>query len=276
MALQIQREFPRTGSVIWVTGASSGIGAALVKLLDGKGCQIVLSARNKKALEDILQQCKHPQNHMLLVLDLTDAPSFEAALNTIIQRFGRIDVLINNAGISHKGLATETSLEVDRLLMEVDYFGPVALSKVVIPAMKSQGQGLLITIASMAGKMGSQQRSAYSAAKHAVMGFMDSLRPEIYGKNIGVVVACPSFVKTNISHNAILGSGDTFGKPDLEIENGMTAERFVQKLIAKIQKGEEEIHIATGKPFWGYVLKRFSNNAYHRALRAFYRRKHES
>lgn len=276
MALQIQKSFLKDQPVVWVTGASSGIGAEFARQLAQQGARLILSARREPNLQTLRATLPSPESHLILPLDMSDISSFDEAMTLALKAFPKIDVLINNAGISHRDWAADTSLSVDRQVMEVNYFGPVALSKRLVRLWKNTNGGVLVFISSMTGKLGSQKRSAYSAAKHALLGFAESIRPEVYENNIAVVSVCPSFVRTNISQNALTAKGQTYDKADSEIENGMPVEDFVRTVIKRILRGDEEVVLARGMPFWGYLLKRFSANAYHKAVRRFYRRKEQT
>ena len=255
-----------------MTGASSGIGKALCLELDGLGARLILSARNKSALAEILAQCKYPDRHSIIRFDLTDIADFEAIAQRAWSLNGQIDVLVNNGGISQRSLVTETSLDVDRKVMDVDYFGAIGLTKAILPMMISRQQGMIVNIASIAGKIGSSMRSAYSGAKHALIGFMDCLRAEIAGEGIRVVNVCPGFVQTNISRNALTGNMGTYDKLDNEIANGMSAADFAKVLIKRLKSSKQEIIIAKGLPKFGYQMRRIFPNFYHWVLPKLYKR----
>ena len=262
-----------TGKVVWVTGASSGIGKEIATHLDRIGARLLLSARNQAALSRWVESSTHPQNHRVIAFDLLDIASFPSVVESAYTAFGQIDVLINNGGISQRSLALETQLEVDRKVMEVDYFAPVALTKAVVPLMKNLGRGEIINIASVAGKIGSPMRSAYAGAKHALIGFMDCLRAEIEQDNVRVINICPGFVKTNISYNALTGDMNQYDQLDDEIASGMPVEEFVRILLNKLSSNQSEIIIARGKPKLGYHLRRLLPNFYHRLLPKIYQRR---
>ena len=182
---------------VWITGASSGIGEALAKEFAGHGANLVLSARSKDKLEQVASTCPDV-SVLVLPLDVTDESQMSPAIKQVIERFGSIDLLINNAGISQRSTAIETTMETYRTIFEVDVFGQIALTKHVLPIMIEQASGHIAVTASVAGKMGVPFRTGYCAAKHAVMGFFDALRAEVADHNILVSTIVPGFIHTNI------------------------------------------------------------------------------
>ena len=252
------------GQVVWITGASAGIGEALALAFARQGARLVLSARNEAALRRVQAACA-PAEALVLPLDLAAPDTFAAAVTAVRARFGRIDLLVNNGGISQRSLALETSLAVDRQLMEVDYFGPVALSKAVLPGMVAQGTGRIVVISSLVGKFGTPYRSAYAAAKHALHGFFDSLRAEIHGSGVGVTILCPGFIHTGVSVNALTGDGSTLGEMDAATAQGMAPADFAHRALQAIAQGRDEVAIG-GRETWGVVLKRLAPGLFARVL----------
>lgn len=259
--------------IFWITGASSGIGRALCLKLASLGATIVLSSRNETELEATRALMQNPDRHRCLPMDLTCSESIKSAFRNFFSHFDKLDVLINNAGVSQRSLALETKEEVDRMIMEVDYFGTIALTKLVAAKMVNQSNGLIVSIASVAGKVGSQYRSGYSAAKHALIGFMDCLRAEITSYGVRVLVVCPGWIKTNISYNSLTADMSSFGKLDPEIEKGMPVEDFVNRLLAALQSNKEEVVIAKGLALLGYHGRRLFPNLFHRLSRKIYSKK---
>lgn len=182
--------------VIWITGASSGIGEALAYALAAEGAKLVLSARRHEMLEKVRLACTEPDRHLVLPLDMTDIGTFGPSMQYVLDRLGRIDMLINNAGVSQRSLVRETSLAVDRALMETDFFGPVALVKTVLPYMLSRRQGRIVAVSSIAGLIATPMRSTYAAAKSALKSFHDALRAEVHDSGVGVTVIYPGFIRT--------------------------------------------------------------------------------
>jgi short-subunit dehydrogenase len=164
--------------------------------------------------------------------------------------------LVNNGGISQRALAKETTLEVDKKLMAVNYFGTVALTKALLPNMLTHQLGHIVTITSLTGKFGSPYRSSYAASKHALHGFFDSLRAELYDAHIKVTLICPGFIRTNVSKNALTGDGAKLGTMDEATDKGMDPARLAHKILQAIEDGKEEAYFG-GKEVLGVYLKRF-------------------
>jgi short-subunit dehydrogenase len=242
--------------VVWITGASSGIGRALAFELATLGAHIILSSRKSEDLEEVKQLLNFPDNHHILALDLASASSFIREVNQVVARFDRIDYLFNCGGISQRSNAAETSMEVDRKIMEVNYFGTIALTKAVLPIMHKQQSGHIIAISSIAGKFGFFLRSAYSASKHALHGFFESLYLEEEKNNIKVTIVCPGKINTNISMNALTGDGNAHDEMDHNQETGMSAEECARQIIRAVEKGKIEVLIGN-KEIKAVTLKRF-------------------
>ncbi len=252
--------------VVWITGASSGIGEALAYEFAGQGARLVLSARRGDVLEQVRLRCADADWHFVLPLDMTDTLSLPLHVQAVLERFGRIDVLINNAGISQRSLIKDTPIEVDRKVMELDFFGPVALTKAVLPQMLKQGSGQLAAVSSVVGLVATPYRSAYAAAKHAIIGFYDALRAEVYDEGLHVAVLIPGFVRTNVSLSAITADGSAHGIVDPQQETAMPAEAFARRAVAALARGEERIVIA-GKERVAIWLGRLSPALLARVIR---------
>ncbi|QDA60491.1 SDR family oxidoreductase [Hymenobacter jejuensis] len=242
--------------VVWITGASSGIGEALAREFARNGARLVLSGRNTAELARVGAACA-PAETLVLPLDLGDAPSFPGKVAEVLARYGRIDILVNNGGISQRSLALETALDVDRRLMEINYFGTVALTKAVVPTMISQGRGRVVVVSSLVGKFGTPYRSAYAASKHALHGFFDSLRTELEATGVGVSILCPGFVRTGISVNALTGDGTPLRTMDEATAKGLPPAVFARRAVRAIAQGRNEVYIG-GRETWGVLLKRFA------------------
>jgi short-subunit dehydrogenase len=246
--------------VVWITGASSGIGEALALQFAAARARVVLSARRESELERVRQRClkagSESRNILVLPLDITDFGAMPAALDSVLEAFSRVDVLINNAGISQRGLCVDTDLEVYRRLLEVDVLGQIALTKCVLPLLQNQGAGHIAVTSSVAGKVGAPYRTGYCAAKHAVMGFFDALRAEVARHGIRVTTITPGFVRTNISVNALRGDGAAFGTVDQDIAGGMDATRCAEVIVRGIGKGTPEIAVGEGMEMKALWVKR--------------------
>ncbi|UPT68482.1 MAG: SDR family oxidoreductase [Sphingobacteriales bacterium JAD_PAG50586_3] len=243
--------------VIWITGASSGIGEALVYELAKQGARLVLSARNEKELERVATATSLGERDVfVLPLDLEKPAEMQGKAAQVMNHFGRIDILINNGGLSQRSLAKDTGWEVDQRLLNVNVVGTIALTKAVLPYFLRQKQGRYVTVTSLVGKFGSPMRSGYSAAKHALHGFFDSLRAEVEKDGIAVTLVCPGFVQTNVSLNAVTGNGTAQNKMDDATANGITAQYCAQQLIKAINNNKREVYIGN-KETYGVLLKRF-------------------
>ncbi len=252
--------------VVWITGASSGIGAELSKQCAEAGAIVVLSGRNRISLELVKQQLSHPESHLIVPLDLEHADNFKELAASLIAQVNRIDILINNGGISQRGTALETEEAVDRRIMEVNYFGNIALSKAVLPYMRNQGEGHIVVLSSIAGKFGFFLRSAYSASKHALHGFYESLMLEEEQNGIKVTIACPGKINTNISVNALNPNGESHGLMDHNQETGMTAEECARIMLRAVLKGKKEVLIGN-KEIKAVTLKRFLPGLFWKIIR---------
>lgn len=241
---------------VWITGASSGIGKELAIQLAKAGASIILTARSVEKLNAIKEGL--PGNgHLVYPMDLLKTEAIPASVDAILSKVGRIDILVNNAGISQRSLAKDTSMEVDRRIMELDYFSKVALTKSLLPHFIERQEGLIISISSVAGKIGTPMRTAYCAAKHALIGFMDALRAEVHADNIKVMVVTPGSVQTDISVNALEGDGKKHNVTDPMIANGIPVEKCVKKIIKGIKNETPELLIANGKEKLAVYARRF-------------------
>ena len=242
--------------VVWITGASSGIGEALVYAYDKMGAKLILSARNRDELYRVKTACKSPVNIHVLPLDLENTASLEIKAEEAIRIYGHIDLLINSAGISQRSLALDTKLQTEQRLMDVNFWGTAVLSKAVMQNMIAHGGGKIVCISSLVGKFGTRLRSAYSASKHALHGYFDSLRAEVFDKNIQITIICPGFIKTKVSVNALTADGSPQGTMDSGQENGMLPAECAKQIVPAIQQNKEEVYIG-GKETKGIWFKRF-------------------
>jgi short-subunit dehydrogenase len=235
-----------SGKTIWITGASSGIGEALTYELAKQGANIIISARRTDELKRVQSQAS-PANVHILPLDLEATATFEAAVPEAINAFGQIDVMIHNGGISHRGLAKDTLPDVQRRVMEIDYFSYMELTRLLLPHFLQRKSGHFVAISSVMGKIGTPMRSAYAAAKHAVHGYFDCLRAEVWQDNIKVTVITPGYIRTNVSLNAVTATGEKLNKLGKNIGEGYPAEKTAQQILRAIQKGKKEKYV--GKSF---------------------------
>ena len=249
--------------VVWITGASSGIGEALVFELAKQGAKLVLSSRNENALQTVAQKANlAEENYLIIPFDLADTSLANSYVQQIIDKFGRIDVLINNGGMSQRAEAISTTNATERNLFEINYFAQVALAKAVLPIMVKQQSGQITIVSSIAGKFGFYLRSTYSAAKHALHGYFESLRLEVEKNNIQVLLVCPGKIQTNISNNAVLADGSKHSKMDESHINAMTSEECAKKILAAIEQGKHEILIGRKEVFTVYIKRFFPKMLY--------------
>lgn len=260
-----------TNKVVWVTGASSGIGEALVYQLVKKGARVIISARRKEELERVKGNC-HPAAQpyvRILPLDLGEPSTLKLHTEAAVQLFGHIDILVNNGGISQRSLAKETELDVDRKIMEVDYFGTLALTKYLLPHFLKRKSGHFVTVSSVMGKIGTPYRTGYAAAKHALHGFFDSLRAELWkdSKTIYVTLVCPGWINTNLSMVALLGDGSPQNKKDDTHKKGMHPAKFARKMIRAIENKKREVYIGGAKEVFAIYLDRYLPGLFSKIVR---------
>ncbi|HEV7348738.1 SDR family oxidoreductase [Telluribacter sp.] len=244
--------------VVWITGASSGIGEALALALAQEGARLVLTGRREEELERVKVLTGLPTTDVLVLpLDVTQFEMALPATDKVIRHFQQIDYMIHNAGVSQRSYVRDTDLEVYRRLMDVDFFSTVALTKAILPGMIQQRSGHIVVISSVAGKIGTLMRSGYNAAKHALHGFYDSLRAESYYDNIQVTIVCPGYIKTDISVNALNEKGQKHGKRDENQEKGITAGECAQRILDAVKKEKKEVYIGGFTEVAAVYLKRF-------------------
>jgi short-subunit dehydrogenase len=254
-------------SVYWITGASSGIGEALARNLNGAGNKVIISARNQSKLELVRSQMKFPEAVKIVAFDISDSKNTQTVSDEAFKAFGQIDCVILNAGLSQRSLVEDTATDVYRQLMEVNYFGNVAMVKAILPEFLKKNSGQFVVISSLVGKFGTPFRSGYSASKHALHGFFDSLRAEMMmgQKNIDVSIICPGFVATEISFNALEGKGKATGQHDKANAEGLSADDFAKRAIKAIELKEYESYIG-GKEVLGVKLKAYFPNFFARKI----------
>jgi short-subunit dehydrogenase len=245
-----------SSKIVWITGASSGIGKALAIRYNELGAYVILSSRNEVKLKEAQKELPFPEQSDIQCLDLEQHAQFPELTKKLINKVGQIDLLINNGGISQRGEASKTPIEVDRKIMEVNYFGNIALTKAVLPYMQAQKSGHIIVISSIAGLFGFYLRSAYAASKHALQGFYESLLLEEAKNNIFITIAYPGKINTPISISAINEKGQPHGKMDHNQETGMPVEKCAE-IIQKAQYQKKKSILVGNKEIKAVYLKRF-------------------
>lgn len=240
--------------VVWITGASSGIGEGLAYELAKKNYRLILSGRNVAELERVKDNCNTITE--ILPFDLADFDNAETNAKKAISLFGKVDVLICNGGISQRSLIVETSFEVDKKLIEVDYLANVALAKAILPHFIENQSGHFAVVTSLMGKFGSPYRSGYCGAKHALHGFFDVMRMEHQKDGINVTMVCPGFIQTNVAKNALTADGSKQTIDDEATKNGLPVSVFAERMVNAIQREKFEVYIGR-KETLGVYLKRF-------------------
>lgn len=248
--------------VVWITGASSGIGKALAIHLAKEGATLILSSRKEEDLKKVQQQCPQQKEVYILPLDLAEYQNMEKKAEEAINAFGRIDILVNNGGVSQRSFVKDTEIEVDKRIMDINYLGTIALTKAVLPHFIKNQSGQFVTTTSIVGKIGTPLRSSYAASKHALHGFFDSLRAEVYDDHITVTLICPGYVNTNVSINALTGDGTPQQKMDKATASGIQPERFAKLMAKAIKQRKEEAYIAGAKEKLGVYVKRWIPRLY--------------
>lgn len=242
---------------IWITGASSGIGEALTKALDKNGHFIFLSGRKEVELNRV-QSSLHQAKSAIIPFDISDPNAMQEALQKVQKLSeGKLDILINNAGISQRALAEETEIEVDQKLMDINFIAQVRLTKLCLPLLKASSSAQIVVISSVMGIIGTPYRSGYAASKHALHGYFDSLRAELHQSKIHVSIICPGFVRTPITLNALKGDGSALNTMDTGTENGLDPAYFAQKAVKAIMRRKREVVIGGAKEKFGVFMYRY-------------------
>ncbi len=244
--------------IIWISGASSGIGEELAYIAAKEGAKIVLSARREDELKRVAAKCSIDSlNYFILPLDLEYTENIEEKVEMVIQRFGKIDVLINNSGMGHRTKALNTPTSIDRRIMEVNFFGTINLTKAVAKVMQKQKSGKLVVVTSIMGKYGLPLYSTYSASKHALFGYFESLRQELYKDNISVLIATPGFINTDVSTKLLREDGSAYGIKSDAQEKGMSAADCAKGIMKAVKNDRDHKYVGKYEIFSVYVKHYF-------------------
>lgn len=256
------------GKCVWITGASSGIGRAAADAWSQLGADVILSSRRKEALEEVVNQWSESaqQKALILPLDLSKSQDMNAAVQQAWGWKGGVDVMVHCGGISQRSLAIETSLEVDRQVMEIDYFGTVALTKALLPLFVKKKAGHFVVVTSLMGLFSSPLRSGYCGAKHALHGFFESLRAEHHDDGIDITMVCPGFIHTSISLNAVVGDGSHQGTMDTKTGAGLSPETCARKMIKAVERRKSQVLIGRFEIVGAYI-SRFAPGLMRRIVR---------
>jgi len=255
-----------SGKIIWITGASSGIGEALAVAFAREGARLVLSARRESELGRVASRCGGAASIAIVPLDLGELGSLAQKVRDVLAKEGHVDVMVHNGGISQRSLARDTAVEVDERLLRVNHLGPVALTKALLPAMAGRGAGHFVVVSSLVGVFGTPLRSSYSASKHALHGFFDSLRAEEHDRGIRVTIVCPGFVRTDVSRNALSGDGSPHGVMDPRTDSGIEPDACARAIVDAVARGKREVYVG-GRETLAVYAQRFAPGVFARLLR---------
>ena len=244
-------------SIVWITGASSGIGRALAIECARQGARLLLTARRIEALEDTRQACERPGDHVCLTHDVTDRNAHEGIMQTILDTWGRLDIIVLNAGIGQRGSVAETSPDVERNLMEVNFFGQTEVLHAVLPHFLERNAGQVVVISSIMGKLATPRRATYAASKHALHGYFEALRAELYQTRIAVTLICTGYIRTDISYHSVSGSGQAYGEMDDQHRDAMPPEVYARRAVRTIRRRKPVAFIG-GPERFAPLLERIS------------------
>jgi dehydrogenase/reductase SDR family member 7B len=243
------------GKKAWITGASSGIGEALVYEFVRRGAIVIISSNDNQGLERVKKSCTSPSNVVCVPFDLSETSGINALVEQQVKTLGQIDFLINIGGISQRARIDETPLWLDKKIFEINYFGTIALTKAVLPYMIKQRSGYIAATSSISGRFGFPLRSAYSASKQALHGFFETLYLENKENNISVSVIIPGRVRTNISFHALDPDGKEHGRMDQGLDKGITPEKAAKMIIRGIVRNKREILVGSGELIILYIRR---------------------
>ena len=248
-----------SNKTVWITGASAGIGKALSIAFSKLGANIILSARRETELIKVSKLCIGDGWTKIVVLDMLNFQLINTEVQTILDQGINIDILINNAGVSQRSFAKSTVFEVDKSIMDLNYLSVVAMTKALLPNMIEQKEAYILATSSLVGKFGSPFRSTYSASKHALHGFFDSLRTELIidKTNVKVMLFCPGFVNTDVSLNALTEDGSQLREMDVKTSTGVSPSYVAKKVISGIRRNKAEIYIGRSEILYIYISRLF-------------------
>lgn len=250
---------------IWITGASSGIGEALVQSLAQEEVNLIISARRASELERVKSENQGKAKIESLPLDLEKCEELKAKADQALRLFGQIDILINNGGVSQRSMAMDSHLDIDRKIMEINFLGTITLTKPVVAHMLERGSGLVATVTSVTGKFGTPWRSSYAASKHALHGFFDSMRAELEDKGVKFTLLALGFIGTKLSQVALKGDGSPNGSVDETHKRGIAPDVCARKILKAIKKEKREVYI--GKEAYAVYVKRFFPGVFARLIK---------
>ncbi len=245
-----------TDRVVWITGASSGIGAELARSFAARGAHVVVSARRIDRLRTLVDGLSEPDRHMIVPLDVTRTETHAAAFEAVLARFGHLDTLVLNAGIGQRSAVREVDLAVERRIMDINFFGVLSLVHVCLEHLLERPDGHIVVVSSVMGKLSTPRRATYAASKHALHGWFDGLRAEIADAPVDITLLCPGYVRTEISEQSVTADGTPHGEMDAQHQNAMPVEVFARKAMRAMDKRKAEVYIG-GAEIWAVPLVRF-------------------
>jgi dehydrogenase/reductase SDR family protein 7B len=251
---------------IWITGASSGIGEQLALQLSATNAILILSARRKDELDRVRSMCKNPEDVYVVPLDLSVESSVREAFEIVKSTIGEVDILFNNGGISQRSTVLQTPLELERKMFEINFFSNILLSKLVASTMVERKYGHLVITSSLLGKWGFPLRSSYSASKHALHGYYESMRMELEQQGIFITLVTPGFVATEISLNSFNEKGNRTNEMDNNQATGLSAVDCAMKILQGVSDQKKEFAVG-GKEVKGILVKRLFPSLFEKLLR---------
>ncbi|XP_037545489.1 dehydrogenase/reductase SDR family member 7B [Nematolebias whitei] len=251
------------GTVVVITGASSGLGKECARVFHAAGARLVLCGRDAARLQQVVQELTAGSTETQLqtftpstvVFDLAKADTVDKAAEEILKCYGQVDVLINNAGISYRGNILDTHISVQRDVFETNYFGPIALTQALLPLMVQRRSGHIVVISSVQGKIAIPYRSAYAASKHATQAFFDCLRAEVECFGIPVTVISPGYIQTNLSVNAVTGDGSVYGVMDQTTATGWDPRDVAHAVLRAVRQKSKDVVLAGPLPSVAIYLR---------------------
>ena len=241
--------------VVWITGASSGIGAELALQLSKQKAKLILTARSKETLIIVQQKClQHTNFCNIVIADLSNEYEAEDSVDEALKQFNCIDVVFLNAGVTQRSLGFETETKVYRKLMDINFFAAVVITQRLFPFFKEQGSGHIVAVSSIAGLMGFPYRSGYAASKHALQGYFETLQTEDAVKGLRYTIISPGRINTPISASALTKDGSPHLKNDAGQLNGIPVQKCVLQILNAVKNNKKHIIIARGE-YWLWVLK---------------------
>nr|XP_015215363.1 PREDICTED: dehydrogenase/reductase SDR family member 7B isoform X2 [Lepisosteus oculatus] len=260
-------------AVVVITGASSGLGKECARVFHAAGARLVLCGRDKGRLQELSKELAAVSDSgrktyppSTVTFDLSDTGTVASAAEEILKCHGRVDILINNAGISYRGTILDTTIDVDKEVMDINYFGPVALTKAILPSMVQNRSGHILVISSVQGKIAIPFRSAYAASKHATQAFFDCLRAEVEQYGIEVSVFSPGYIKTNLSLNAVTGDGSTYGVMDKNTAEGWDPQDVARAILGAVGSKKRDVMLAGLLPTLAVYLRTLCPSVFFRIM----------